>query len=409
MRIGFSSPFRRHARSRRTAAATAGLAVCALALAACTSSPGSSTAAGSGAAPTSTPPQVSVHVTPKDGVNPTTPIKVTAEKGTLSSVQMENADSGAVVSGKLSDGGATWTSTEELGYSNTYTIDTVAEDHHGRTRHGTKTVTTLKPKNEVYPNLVPGPGAVKSVGIGQPIGFRFTQPVPDDKKAEVQKRLSVTSEPDQPGAFYWINDKNVHYRPKDFWKPGTKITVKAEIYGFDFSDGNYGAEDRTEHYTVHDSWIAKADGDTQHMKVYHNGDLVKTMPISMGKEKTPTHRGTHVISNRSRKVEMNSCSFGVCPPDPKAYDVMEYWAERISNDGEFVHQNPDSVASQGNTNVSHGCINLNLANAKWFYHHLGIGDVVEVVHSGGPKLKVYDLWGDWSLSWDEYQQGSALN
>jgi lipoprotein-anchoring transpeptidase ErfK/SrfK len=405
MRTGFSRPSRWCGRSRRGAGlAIAGLATCAVGLSACTSASGTSTEAGSGSGHTSTPPQVSVHVTPSEHINPTTPVEVTAQRGTLSSVHMTNADSGTAVSGKLSDGGSTWTSTEVLGYAKTYQLETVAKDDDGRTLRESEQITTLKPKHKVYPNLVPGPNSVDSVGVGQPIDFRFTQAVPDDKKAAVQKRLSVTSDPDQPGAFHWIDDKDVHYRPKDFWKPGTKITVKANVYGLEFGHGDYGAEDRTEHYKVHSKWIAKADGSTQEMTIYHNGHAVKHMPISMGKESTPTHEGIHVISNKSQKVEMNSCSFGVCPPDPKAYDTTEYWAARISNDGEFVHENPASVSSQGNTNVSHGCINLNESNAKWFYHHLGLGDVVKVVNSGGSKLPVWDLWGDWSLSWSQYKK-----
>ena len=65
-----------------------------------------------------------------------------------------------------------------------------------------------------------------------------------------------------------------------------------------------------------------------------------------------------------------------------------------------------SVAEQGSRNVSHGCINLSPANAKWFYRHFGIGDVVEVSHSGGKALPVWDVYGDWSLSWGQYRQGA---
>jgi lipoprotein-anchoring transpeptidase ErfK/SrfK len=131
------------------------------------------------------------------------------------------------------------------------------------------------------------------------------------------------------------------------------------------------------------------------------------MPISMVKTATPTHVGIHVISAKNQKVQMNSCSYGVCPPDPRAYNETEYWAERISNDGEFVHENPATVGVQGASNVSHGCINLSEANAKWFFQHLGIGDVVEVTNSGGPKLPLWDLYGDWAVSWSTWKAGNA--
>jgi lipoprotein-anchoring transpeptidase ErfK/SrfK len=151
--------------------------------------------------------------------------------------------------------------------------------------------------------------------------------------------------------------------------------------------------------------IAKADGNTEQMQIFDNGNLINTMPISMGKDATPTHSGAHVISDKDQTVRMNSCSFGVCS-GPRAYNVTEHWAERISNDGEFVHQNPDSVSAQGSTNVSHGCINLNEANAKWFFQHLGLGDVVQVTNSGGPPLPIWDTYGDWSVSWAQWLAGT---
>src|SRR5205085_11732028 len=142
--------------------------------------------------------------------------------------------------------------------------------------------------------------------------------------------------------------------------------------------------DRSLDFSIHDSWIAKADGNTEQMQIFHNGQQVNAMPISMGKDSTPTHIGPHVISDKQQQVIMDSCTYGVCPPDPNAYREPELWDERISEDGEFVHENPASVNSQGHTNVSHGCINLDTANAMWFFQNFGLGDVVEVRNSPGP-------------------------
>jgi lipoprotein-anchoring transpeptidase ErfK/SrfK len=169
----------------------------------------------------------------------------------------------------------------------------------------------------------------------------------------------------------------------------------------------YGAEDRHETYKVHDALIARADGNTEQMVLTDNGKVVNTLPISMGKDATPTHLGTHVISAKNQQVEMNSCTYGVCPPDPRAYDAQEFWAERISNDGEFVHMNPNSDAQQGHTNVSHGCINLNQANAQIFFNMFGIGDVVIVTNSGGQQLPLYDTYGDWAVPWPTWSAGNA--
>jgi lipoprotein-anchoring transpeptidase ErfK/SrfK len=407
-------------RHRRTAASAIGLAAAAIVLAACSSTPSSigtntndvfgspaSGQAGSGGAATTTANPASVSITPASGtqINPATPIVVKASNGTLTSVTVTNTAKGTHVTGELSADKATWTSNEDLGYGASYAVAAVGANSAGKSVTQNSTVTTLKPAKVVYPNMIPAPASVTSIGVGQPVVFLFDQPVKN--KAAVQAKLSVTTSPSQPGAWYWISDEEVHYRGEGYWQAGTTINVTAKIYGLDFGGGVYGAEDRQVTYKVHDALVAKADGNTEKMTIYDDGHAIKTMPISMGKTATPTHTGVHVISAKNQSVQMNSCSYGVCPPDPRAYNETEYWAERISNDGEFVHENPATVGVQGASNVSHGCINLSEANAKWFFSHMGIGDVVEVTNSGGPKLQLWDRYGDWAVSWSTWEAGNA--
>ncbi|MFF5992526.1 L,D-transpeptidase [Prauserella flavalba] len=362
--------------------------------------------------PEPTPARLSATVTISDdgaqNASPVTPVTVHAEHGRLRAVAMVNTETSAEVRGTIDPATLTWTSAEPLGYGSTYRIVAHAVGDNGKQTEQRGTITTVTPEAQAEPNLIPGPAAVADtgVGVGQPIVFQFTEPVTD--KAAVEKRLSVVSQPAQKGGWYWIDDQNVHYRPKEYWQPGTTLTVSAKVYGVDFGNGVYGAGDRTETYRVHDSWTAKADGATARMAIFHNGQQVRTMPISMGKDATPTHLGAHVISDKQASYTMDSCTYGVCQGDPDYYRSEERWSLRISNDGEFVHENPNSVSAQGSSNVSHGCINLNAENAQWFFEHFGLGDVVEVTNSGGPRLPVWDLYGDWSLSWEEWQAGSAL-
>lgn len=378
-----------------------------LALAACTApggQPPSTPASSASAAPVS----ITIDQAGETGANPVTPVTVHAGGGTLTDVSMVNTATSATVAGTVDPARHAWSSTEPLGYGNSYRIVAHATGSDGQPAERSATLTTLTPRAQAQPNLIPAPAAVAApgIGVGQPIAFQFTEPVRD--RAAVEKQLSVVSEPAQKGGWYWIDDENVHYRPKSYWQPGTKLTVSAKVYGVSFGEGVYGATDRTETYTVHDSWVAKADGGTETMRILHDGELVRTMPISMGKDSTPTHLGAHVISAKHASYTMDSCTYGVCQGDPEYYRSEERWSLRISNDGEFVHENPNSVSAQGSVNVSHGCINLNAANARWFFDHFGLGDVVEVTGSGGPELPVWDLYGDWSLSWPEWQSGSAL-
>jgi lipoprotein-anchoring transpeptidase ErfK/SrfK len=405
-------------RHRRTAVSVIGLAAAALTLVACSSTSGTPTTGtgdlhsgqAGGAPSVSSKPAAkpaSVSITPAGGkdVNPTTPIVVKATDGTLSSVTVTNTVKGTHVTGALSTDKTTWTSNEDLGYGSTYSINAAAANTEGKPTTQSGSITTLNPAKVAYPNMIPAPASVTSVGIGQPVVFLFDQPVKN--KAAVQAALHVTTSPSQAGAWYWISNEEVHYRAATYWQAGTTINVSAKIYGLDFGGGVYGAEDRDVTYHVHDALVAKADGNTEKMTITDNGHVIDTMPISMGKTSTPTHVGVHVISSKNQKVQMNSCTYGVCPPDPRAYNETEYWAERISNSGEFVHENPATVGVQGSSNVSHGCINLSEANAKWFFSHMGIGDVVQVSNSGGPKLQIYDRYGDWAVPWSTWEAGNA--
>ncbi|MFC0107790.1 L,D-transpeptidase family protein [Kibdelosporangium aridum] len=109
---------------------------------------------------------------------------------------------------------------------------------------------------------------------------------------------------------------------------------------------------------------------------------------------------------QAARLHHGSCTYVVCS-GPQAYKSLEHFAERISNDGEFVHENPNSIGAQGSSNVSHGCINLNTANAQWF-RPLRARWLVEVTNSGGKQLPIWGTYGDWAVSWADWQAGSAL-
>jgi lipoprotein-anchoring transpeptidase ErfK/SrfK len=333
---------------------------------------------------------------------------VTATDGKLTSVTVTNAVKGNTVKGTLSADGSSWTSAEELGYASTYAVVADAVGVDGKPIEQKSTVKTVTPAAQAYPALTPAPPAAGATfGVGQIIGVSFDHTVTD--RAAVEKALTVTTNPPQQGAWHWIDNKTLHYRPPVYWQAGTTIKLEANLYGVDLGGGVYGKTDRSATYQIHDSWVAKADGNSEQMQIVHNGVMTGTMPISIGKDATPTHAGPHVITDKQQQVVMDSCTYGVCPPAPAAYKSTEYWAERISNDGEFVHENPNTVGEQGSSNVSHGCINLSPQNAQAFFAQFGLGDVVEVTNSSGPPLPIYDTYGDWELSWGDWQTGSALH
>ncbi|MFJ4658878.1 Ig-like domain-containing protein [Nocardia sp. NPDC088792] len=348
---------------------------------------------------------LSVPVAGQNPINPATPIAVTAAGGQLASVTVQYEK--GQIAGAFAPDHQSWATTDPLGYATTYTVTADAVNSAGAHTKQTFTVTTLTPGKTAYANVVPAPDVVSDtgIGVGQPMVFQFTAPV--SNKAEVEKHLHVTVSPPQEGAWYWVDDKDVHYRAENYWQPGTKLHIEADVLGLDLGGGVLGAENDSADYTVHDAWVAKADGSTDELTIFDNGNQVNQMPMSLGSPGFPSHEGPHVISDKQPSIVMDSCTYGTCQGQPGYYKETVALDERISNDGEFVHSAPWSVGQQGSSNVSHGCVNLSPANAQWFYNHFGIGDVVEITNSGGPSLPVWDTYGDWEVPWATWKAGNA--
>jgi lipoprotein-anchoring transpeptidase ErfK/SrfK len=142
------------------------------------------------------------------------------------------------------------------------------------------------------------------------------------------------------------------------------------------------------------------------MVVTSNGKTVRTMPASTGRDRYPTTNGIHTVLGKETSRVMDSATVPGIPAS-QAYRLKVYWATRISNSGEFVHAAPWSVGSQGRANVSHGCVNLSTANARWFYSFSLRGDVVQV--SGSPRQPGQSEGvREWNRSWADWRAGSAL-
>ncbi len=348
-------------------------------------------------------PVASITTDPPDralDVSPVAPITVTVAKGKLGQVILTNPQ-GAPVAGQLEPDGTTWKTTEPLGYGKAYTFNANAMGDDNRPVTITSNFKTIAPRTLAYPSMNPTNG--QTVGVGQPLAVYFDEPIAN--KQEAENSITVTTSPQVEGAFYWFSKKEVHWRPQQFWKPGTSVKVDINIYGKDLGNGVYGQQDRTATFTIGDSFIARADGETHQMTVEINGQVVRTMPISMGRPEFPSANGVHVVTERNATKVMDSTTFGLAL-DAGGYMTKVKWATRISNGGEFVHAAPWSVAQQGNSNVSHGCINLSPENAKWFFDNVKKGDVVINVNTGGPDLKPWDGFGDWQISWGEWVSGN---
>jgi lipoprotein-anchoring transpeptidase ErfK/SrfK len=375
----------------------------------------------SSAAPTTPPPAAPAKlvISPRNGAaaqSVAAPVTVKVTGGTVSAVTVRNGD-GEAVKGAFNADKTAWTSAEPLGYDKSYSVSATAANADGKTVKATSAFSTVEPRTLTLPYLFPGNGGgPKTVGVGQPVQVRFDEPITD--KAAAEKALTVTTSPHVDGAWHWFSDQVAHWRPKAYWKPGTKVTVKAAVYGVHVGGDVYGQQDVTSSFTIGQSKIFTIDDKAHTGVVRINGKVVKTgVPVSMGRGGSTrvdnqtifftTQSGKHIVAEKYPVKRMTSASYGLPKDTPLGYDENISLAVRISSDGEFVHSAPWSVWAQGKQNVSHGCVNVSPANAQYFYSNFSWGDVVDIKNTGValPFAAEADEWG---VTWAKWTAGSAL-
>ena len=351
-----------------------------------------------------TSPQ-SVTTSPANGateVSPATPVTVTVADGKLTQVAVTNAV-GKQITGELSDDGHSWRATEPLGYGKSYTYTGTAIGADGKTVPVTGSFSTVKPTQLVDGTL--NIGDDDTVGIAAPIVLQFDDHVAD--KAAAERALQVQTSVPTEGSWAWLSDDNggsrVDWRSKDYLQPGAQVTVTAKLYGVNYGEGRWGQEDLRLHFTVGRSQIVKADVTSHRMVVVRDGKVIMDFPASYGLGSDPnrvTRNGTHVVMSKSPLYLMSNPAYGYV-------NFPSHWSVRISNNGEFIHANPETTGVQGSANVTHGCVNLSTANAKQYFDSAIFGDPVEVTRSNVVMSAADGDIYDWSVSWDKWVSMSA--
>ncbi|KQT94411.1 hypothetical protein ASG49_05895 [Marmoricola sp. Leaf446] len=339
-------------------------------------------------------------------VDLTRKLRLSVQDGTFEDVTVTTRR-GEPVEGRLSADKTRWVSQQLLTSGTRYRVASTAVDADGlaKTFDSGFRARTLSLDEQTYPSFV---GDGQTVGVGMPVIVRFDVPVSD--KAAIEEHLQVTSKPAQVGSFHWISDNEVHWRPRTYWKPGTQVDVTADVGGVPAGNGIYGQVDRSMNMTIGSAMVSKVDMNSHQMKVFRDGRLLRTIPITTGEQpKFTTRSGTKVIVEKFRQKRMNSETVGIDPDSADGYDIddVEY-AMRVTYSGEFIHAAPWSVGSQGSANVSHGCTGMSTADAGWLYENSKVGDVVE--YTGTDRgTDLTNGFGDWNTSFADYKTGSALS
>jgi len=362
------------------------------------------------------PAVVSISATQgANNVSPLTPIKVAVSGGSLAAVTLTNA-AGTVVKGAMGADKASWSSAEVLGYGKSYTLSATALNPEGKATRASSSFTTLSPQQQTMPYIQTAAGFAippgVTFGVGQVVRIHFDEPIPDRKAA--QAAITVTTVPAQVGGFSWLSDTDVYWRTENYLKTGTKVSIAAKVYGKNLGNSLYGQSDVSTWFKVGDKHISIADDNTKLIKVYDNDKLIRTIPTSMGRHTSiqgdtgpidlRTNSGPHVVVDGEKNIDMNSASFGLSK-GANSYNAHIPIGVRISYDGEYVHWADWSVWAQGNTDTSHGCLNVSPDNAYWFYDFSVPGDIVDVRNTG----RTLQEWnsGYWNVSWATWLAAGA--
>jgi len=140
-----------------------------------------------------------------------------------------------------------------------------------------------------------------------------------------------------------------------------------------------------------------ANTSTFRTQIYVGGKLTYTWPISTGKSVTPTPNGTYLTVEKANPVRMIG---GGKKGSPGYYNELVNWAVRFTFSGDYYHSAPWSVVSQGESNVSHGCVNLAPEDAQTYYNMAVPATRSDHEQREGGKWD--DGWTQWFWSWSQY-------
>ncbi len=262
------------------------------------------------------------------------------------------------------------------------------------------------PTSPVHVSLFEGDG--QTYGIGMPIVAQFSKKITDAHAFDKAVVVKVNGRP-ADGAWFWVNSNSgypmeAHYRPQHYWPAHSKITMNMPLKNVSAGKGLAFDDSLTLEMNIGAAHISVVDGSNEQMRITSDGKTIKQFPVSLGKANTPTYVGTKVVMAKKNPQHMVSA-----PGEPNPYSLNVPYSVRLTNSGEFVHAAAWNTGNIGSRSTSHGCTNLTVADAKWFYVFSKIGDIVTYANTGTAKaMPSWDGFGDWNVRWDDWKDGNLL-
>ncbi|GAA2100186.1 Ig-like domain-containing protein [Streptomyces albiaxialis] len=381
---------------------------------------GALAAAGCGPLSDEKPPEEAILITPDDdsrGVRARARLEVTAPEGRLERVTVVRRGGGerVPVPGEFSDDRRSWRPSAgedgpaALALASEYAVDAVARDGHGRRVARHTTFTTRVPRHRIIGFFTPEHR--QTVGTGAIVSIRFNRPVTE--RAAFERAIRVTARPSVPVAAHWFGSSRLDFRPRTYWRPGTRITLELRLRDVRGARGAYGVQRKRVRFTVGRDQRSVVDARRRTLTVHRGGKVAARFPVTAGAPANPTYNGKMVISEKYEVTRMNGDTVGF----GGEYDIDDVpHAMRLTDSGTFLHGNYWAPRSTfGARNVSHGCVGLRDERggsagspAGRFYGDSLIGDLVTVRGSRERTVAPDNGLGGWNMSWERWTAGSAM-
>ncbi|GAA1110543.1 L,D-transpeptidase [Nocardiopsis metallicus] len=397
-----------------------GLVALALVATACTS--GDAETQSNGDPVDAEPAQLSI--TPETGaeeIAPNTPIRVSAEHGVITDVQVdqvvvseaaaggeEGDDDGDLyaMTGTLNEDETEWVSDWNLRPGSEIVVTATAENGSGEETEFSAEFTTHDAVPGQRLELVSNfPSSGDTVGVGMPVVINFDLPV--SNKAQVENSMNVVAEKEVAGAWNWVTDQMAVFRPEQYWEAYQEVTVDLNLAGVEASEGVFGVRNYQINFEIGRELIATMHVPDHEMVIEIDGEEDRVIEVSNGaanRRFDTTTSGVHVLMERYTQLTMDSATVGIPEDAPGSYRVDVNYAVRTSNSGEFVHE-MSANGNIGSANTSNGCTNMRYDDAKWFFDNTLMGDILDT--TGTDREFEWDNgWGYWQKSWDEWLEGS---
>ena len=309
------------------------------------------TACGSDSHPLSAKPydaaeDISFNTPVDDGkkADPDKPLEITAEDsdGRITDVTATDA-AGRYLAGELSADGTRWHSTSPLAAGAHYRVRVSTEDEDGAPGRKVVDFDTGIPTTKKRLDVKFGPDK-GTYGVGQPVTAELSLPVKDKAaRAVVERSLKVDSRPAVDGAWHWVDDKKLHYRPKEYWPAQATISARSNLSGIKVAERLWGGKAKPLTLTTGDRVEAVTDASAHSMTVYRNGEAIKTIPVTTGKPGYDTRNGVKVVLGKEGTRSHDAAPASVTPrllrPDRPQLD-QAHQQRRVRSRRPLVHRLP---------------------------------------------------------------------